>query len=53
VGSQGEGGNSGGILVAPITGGGNREGEAVGCDHFQRGRGGGGEAAPQCRGRTT
>jgi hypothetical protein len=24
----------------------NGEGEAMGCDHFQRRRGGGGEAAP-------
>jgi hypothetical protein len=31
----------------------NREGEAIGCGHFRRGRGGGGEEAPQCRRRTT
>jgi hypothetical protein len=33
--------------MAPIKGDGNGEGEAMGCDHFFRGRGGG-EAAPQC-----
>jgi hypothetical protein len=35
--------------MAPIKGYGNGEGETMGCDHFLRGRGGGGgEAAPQC-----
>jgi hypothetical protein len=31
----------------------NGEGEAMGCDRFQRGRGGGGEAAPRCWRRAT
>jgi hypothetical protein len=53
VGSQGEGGNSGGILMTPVTGDGNGEGETMGCDNCRRGRGGGGEAAPRCRGRMT
>jgi hypothetical protein len=35
--------------MTPITGDGNGEREVMGCDHFQRGRGGGGEAAPRCR----
>jgi hypothetical protein len=30
----------------------NGEGEVMGCDRFQRGRGGGGKAAPQHRWRT-
>jgi hypothetical protein len=53
VGDQGEGGNSGGILMTPVTGDGNGEGETMGCDNCRRGRGGGGEAAPRCRGRMT
>jgi hypothetical protein len=39
--------------MAPIMGDENGEGEAMGCDHFWRGRGGGGEIAPRCRRRTT
>jgi hypothetical protein len=34
--------------MMPITGDGNGEGEVIGCSHFWRGRGGGGEAAPRC-----
>jgi hypothetical protein len=34
--------------MTPVTREGNEEGEAMGCVCFQRGRGGGGEAAPQC-----
>jgi hypothetical protein len=30
-----------------------REGEALGCGRFHRGRGGGGEAAPRCQRRMT
>jgi hypothetical protein len=29
--------------MTPVMGDGNGEGEAMGCDRFQRGRGGGGE----------
>jgi hypothetical protein len=50
---QEEGGNSGGILMVPVRGDENGEGEAIVCDHCRRGRGGGGEAAPRCRGWTT
>jgi hypothetical protein len=39
VGGQGEGGNGGGTLMAPVTRDGNREGEAMGCYHFRTGRG--------------
>jgi hypothetical protein len=34
--------------MMPITGDENGEGEVIGCGHFWRGRGGGGEAAPRC-----
>jgi hypothetical protein len=47
VGGQGEGGNGGGILIAPVRGDGNGEGEAMVCDHCQRG---GCEVAPRCWG---
>jgi hypothetical protein len=50
---QEEGGNSSGILMVPVRGDENGEGEAIVCDHCRRGRGGGGEAAPRCRGWTT
>jgi hypothetical protein len=53
VDSQGEGSSDSGTSMAPITGDENGEGEAMGCDRFQRGRGGGGEAAPRYRRRTT
>jgi hypothetical protein len=36
-----------------VTGDGNGEGEVMGSGHFQRRRGGGGEAAPRCRRWTT
>jgi hypothetical protein len=49
AGSQGEGGSGGGTLMTPVMGYGNGEGEAMGCDRFQRGRGGGGEVAPRCQ----
>jgi hypothetical protein len=39
--------------MAPVMIDGNGEGEAMGCDHFWRGRREGGEAAPRCRRRTT
>jgi hypothetical protein len=39
--------------MAPVTGYGNGEGEAMMCSYFWRGRGGGGEAAPRCRRQTT
>jgi hypothetical protein len=32
--------------MTPVTGDGNKEGKVMGCDHFWRGRGGGGEVAP-------
>jgi hypothetical protein len=35
--------------MTPVTGDRNEEGEAMGCSHFRRGRGGGGEVAPLCR----
>jgi hypothetical protein len=53
VDGQGEGGNGGEILMAPVTEDENREGKVIECDHFWRGRGGGGETAPQCLRRTT
>jgi hypothetical protein len=34
--------------MAPVTGDENGEGDVMGCGHFRRGRGGGGEAAPRC-----
>jgi hypothetical protein len=34
---QEEGGNSGGTSMTLVTGGGNGEGKAMGCGHFQRG----------------
>jgi hypothetical protein len=34
--------------MAPVTRDENWEGEAMGCDRFWRGRGGGGEEAPRC-----
>jgi hypothetical protein len=37
--------------MASITG--DENGEAMGCDRFQKGRGGSSEAAPQYRRRTT
>jgi hypothetical protein len=52
VGGQGEGGSGGGTSMALVTGDGNREGEVLGCSHFQRGRQGG-EVAPRCQRRTT
>jgi hypothetical protein len=39
--------------MVPVIGDENMEGEAMGCGHFRRGRGGGGEVAPRCRWRTT
>jgi hypothetical protein len=39
--------------MEPVTVDGNREGEAMVCDRFQRERGGGGEATPRCRRRMT
>jgi hypothetical protein len=39
VGGKGEGGSDGGTSIAPITGDGNREGEAMGCDCIRRGGG--------------
>jgi hypothetical protein len=39
--------------MTPVMGDGNREGDAMGCDRFRRGRGGGGEAASQCCRRMT
>jgi hypothetical protein len=46
-------GSGDGTSMMPITGDGNGEGEVIGCIHFQMGRGGGGEAAPQCCKRMT
>jgi hypothetical protein len=45
---QGEGGSDGRTSMASVTGDGNGEGEVMGCGRFQRGREGGGDAAPQC-----
>jgi hypothetical protein len=42
------GGSGGGTSMVPVTGDENAEGEAMGCGHFRRERGGGGEAVPQC-----
>jgi hypothetical protein len=53
VSSQGEGGSDSKTSMAMVTGDGNGEGEVIGCSYFQRGRGGGGEAAPWCRRRMT
>jgi hypothetical protein len=53
VGDQGEEGSDGGTSMAPVIGDGNREGEAMVCDCFQRERRGGGEATPRCRRRIT
>jgi hypothetical protein len=39
--------------MAPVTRHENGEGETMGCSHFQRGRWGGGEAAPLCGRRMT
>jgi hypothetical protein len=39
--------------MTAVTGGGNGEEEAMGCDCFHRARGGGGEVAPRCRRRAT
>jgi hypothetical protein len=50
---QGEGGSGGGTSMTQFMRDGNGKGEAMGCDHFQRGRGGGGEATPWCQRRTT
>jgi hypothetical protein len=36
AGGQEEGGSGGGTSMAPVTGDGNGEGEAMGCNHFQR-----------------
>jgi hypothetical protein len=51
VGGQGEGGSDGRMLMTLVIGDENGEEEAIGCDHFQRRRGGG-KAAPQHRRRT-
>jgi hypothetical protein len=40
AGGQGQGGSGSGTSMALIMGDGNGEGEAMGCGHFQRGRGG-------------
>jgi hypothetical protein len=48
-----EGASIGGISMVPVTGDGNGEGEAMGCSHFWRGRGAGGEVAPWCQRRMT
>jgi hypothetical protein len=48
VGSQGEECSGSGTSMTLVTGYRNREGETMGCSHFQRGRGGGGEVAPRC-----
>jgi hypothetical protein len=53
AGGQREGCSGGGTSIVSIMGDGNREGEAMGCSYFQRGRGGGGEVAPRYRRRTT
>jgi hypothetical protein len=46
AGGQREGGSGGGTSMVPVTGDGNEEGEVMGCDHFRRGRSGGGKVAP-------
>jgi hypothetical protein len=51
--NQGEGGIDGGTSMTPVTGDGNREGEAMERGYFQRGRGGGVDSAPRCRSLTT
>jgi hypothetical protein len=53
VGGQGERGSSGGTSMASVMRDENGEGEAMGCSHFWRERGGGDEAAPLCRRWTT
>jgi hypothetical protein len=39
--------------MSPVTRDGNGEGEVIGCGHFWKVRGGGGEAASRCRWRMT
>jgi hypothetical protein len=39
--------------MALVTGDGNREGEVMGYNRFDRGREGGGEVTPQCQRRMT
>jgi hypothetical protein len=53
VGDQGMGGSGDGTSMAPITRDQNGEGEAMGCNRFQMGRGGGGETTPWCWRRMT
>jgi hypothetical protein len=48
MGGRWEGGSGGKASMTPVTGDGNREGEMLGCGHFWRGRGGGGETVPRC-----
>jgi hypothetical protein len=45
--NQGEGGNDGGTLMAPVMRDRNGEGKTMGCSHFQKGRRGGDEATPR------
>jgi hypothetical protein len=53
-GGQSRGGSNGGeTSMAQVTGDKNSEGKAMGCNHFLRGRWGGGEAAPRCQRRMT
>jgi hypothetical protein len=49
AGGQGEGGSGGGTSMASVVRDGNGEGETIRWGHFQRARGGGGEAVPRCR----
>jgi hypothetical protein len=49
VGGQGERGSDSETLVAPVLRDGNEEWEAMGCGHFWRGKGGGGDTAPRCQ----
>jgi hypothetical protein len=50
---QWEGCRDDGTSMTPVTRDENGEGETMGCGHFWRGRGGGGEAAPWYRRQTT
>jgi hypothetical protein len=45
--NQGEGGIDGGTSMTPVTGDGNKEGEAMERGYFQRGRRRGGSTVPE------
>jgi hypothetical protein len=51
--SRGRGRQRGETSMTPVMGYENGEEDAMGCGHFQRGRGGVGETTPRCRRRMT